>query len=473
MRIHPSRVIRALLSATVVLFIIFNVHLFVYQHTHPMDGADTLQGGQRATFSQEIRSVVKAQNALTGDKLSNQRTNVSDIANIKGMVTNKANKKIEHTWEDIDESNKTAIKLAMDRVNQEELVYNLDKFKLQFTPNSVVIVVQVHDRIQYLKFLLRSLSEAYDIHKALLIISHDFLSNELNRVVQSIDFCPVVQIYYPYSMQVFPDVFPGKDPKDCPRDIKKEKAREIKCNNADHPDKYGHYREAKYAQTKHHWFWKINYVFDELSLTKGFDGLVLLLEEDHYVAPDFLHSLSHMKNIRDESQKSVGILTLGTYDKKPTYGPQSRQVDITEWISSKHNMGMAMDRNWWEIIRKCAQVFCKFDDYNWDWSLQYVSSTCIAGGLKVMLMKGPRVFHIGECGVHHKGKNCDPHAKVQQISSMLAANRQHLFPDKLQVSHVINKKSKSPKGNGGWGDIRDHELCLSFLEHQKPTKTTR
>ena len=29
------------------------------------------------------------------------------------------------------------------------------------------------------------------------------------------------------------------------------------CINAQHPDSYGHYREAKYTQTKHHWFWKV------------------------------------------------------------------------------------------------------------------------------------------------------------------------------------------------------------------------
>ena len=29
------------------------------------------------------------------------------------------------------------------------------------------------------------------------------------------------------------------------------------CINANHPDKYGHYREAKYTQTKHHGFWKV------------------------------------------------------------------------------------------------------------------------------------------------------------------------------------------------------------------------
>ncbi len=35
------------------------------------------------------------------------------------------------------------------------------------------------------------------------------------------------------------------------------RAMQIGCNNAMWPDKYGHYREAKYAQTKHHWFWKV------------------------------------------------------------------------------------------------------------------------------------------------------------------------------------------------------------------------
>lgn len=36
------------------------------------------------------------------------------------------------------------------------------------------------------------------------------------------------------------------------------RAKEIGCNNADHPDKYGHYREAKFTMTKHHWWWKVS-----------------------------------------------------------------------------------------------------------------------------------------------------------------------------------------------------------------------
>ena len=35
------------------------------------------------------------------------------------------------------------------------------------------------------------------------------------------------------------------------------RAMKLGCLNKDYPDKYGHYREAKYCQTKNHWFWKV------------------------------------------------------------------------------------------------------------------------------------------------------------------------------------------------------------------------
>ena len=36
------------------------------------------------------------------------------------------------------------------------------------------------------------------------------------------------------------------------------RAIKLKCLNAETPDKYGHYREAKFSQIKHHWFWKVS-----------------------------------------------------------------------------------------------------------------------------------------------------------------------------------------------------------------------
>ena len=32
----------------------------------------------------------------------------------------------------------------------------------------------------------------------------------------------------------------------------------MNCTNAEHPDSYGHYREAKITAIKHHWWWKVS-----------------------------------------------------------------------------------------------------------------------------------------------------------------------------------------------------------------------
>lgn len=72
------------------------------------------------------------------------------------------------------------------------------------------------------------------------------------------------------------------------------------------------------------------------------------------------------------------------------------QVDITNWVSSKHNMGMSFNKEVWVKIKSCAQAFCAFDDYNWDWSLHNIGMTCIPNKLKVMVSKSPRIYHIGE-----------------------------------------------------------------------------
>jgi hypothetical protein len=50
------------------------------------------------------------------------------------------------------------------------------------------------------------------------------------------------------------------------------RAKMMKCLNADWPDVYGHYREAKFTQIKHHWWWKANRVFDQLKVTRNFNG---------------------------------------------------------------------------------------------------------------------------------------------------------------------------------------------------------
>ena len=38
-----------------------------------------------------------------------------------------------------------------------------------------------------------------------------------------------------------------------------------------------------------------------------------------------------------------------------------------------------------------------------------------------------------------------------------------LFPEKLAVKKSSKKVFKMPKKNGGWGDSRDHKLCLQHV----------
>ena len=97
------------------------------------------------------------------------------------------------------------------------------KQKNKYVSNLLVILIQVHSRLNYLKELVSSLNETKHINETLVIFSHDLIDEKINDFIKTIDFCAVLQIYYPYSLQIYPDEFPGKDPNDCPTKIEKKK----------------------------------------------------------------------------------------------------------------------------------------------------------------------------------------------------------------------------------------------------------
>ena len=74
--------------------------------------------------------------------------------------------------------------------NQEQKVFNGDKFP-PLSSDGLVLVVQVHRREGYLKQLLESLRTVKEIESVLLVVSHDYYYDEMNRIVQSVDFCRV------------------------------------------------------------------------------------------------------------------------------------------------------------------------------------------------------------------------------------------------------------------------------------------
>ncbi|XP_055373786.1 alpha-1,6-mannosyl-glycoprotein 2-beta-N-acetylglucosaminyltransferase isoform X1 [Condylostylus longicornis] len=516
-----SLCIRAILLIFIMLFVILQLHLFNYTEVHDNTLVDTTNDTAAAILSM-VPSVF---HKFLAHKSRNQTYG-------HGNGTQNGFVELYHP------PNISEIKKMIAKYNELQIVLNEDIFG-PLQNDSVIIVVQVHTRITYLKHLIVSLAQARDISRTLLVFSHDYYDEDINDLIQTIDFCKVMQIFYPYSIQTHPHEFPGVDPGDCARDMKKEQALIKKCNNAQHPDLYGHYREAAFTQTKHHWWWKANRVFDQLEITRCHTGLVLFLEEDHYVAEDFLYLLELMQKRALQLCQNCNILSLGTYlktfnyytynsknknkayygqytgssasnnilgnygNKLKTYQNQNsfhldrknkptsnelknsnnvaqqtwsyhvlpslysvyQKVEVMPWISSKHNMGFAFNKNTWQSIRNCAIHFCNYDDYNWDWSLQHLSQQCLKNKLRAMIVKGPRVFHIGECGVHHKKKNCESNQVISKVQQVLriAKNSGQMFPKSLTLTVAsLIKRTKLRKGNGGWGDERDHELCLNF-----------
>jgi len=468
--------------------------------------------GEYSTLSQKRQLKNDSKSFLTNSKITQteKSSETLDLAEASDSLAGKRIDGLPNITETRKEKNPSSTLTDFDEesveildkisfANKQKKINNEDLFG-PLTNQTVVIMVQVHNRIKYLRHLIKSFSEASGIDKTLLIFSHDIWDEEINYLVRSIDFCKTTQIFYPLSLQTHKTIFPGKSKNDCPRDIKKPKALERSCTNAHWPDIHGHYREAQFTQTKHHWWWKANQVFGVLPVTKQFTGLVLFLEEDHYVAEDFLHVLSLM--LAQKRKYNVDILSLGTYLKKAAVKTNNRQeaktltkgrqpyppnlafrsilwhpqpsfissiigsfkqAEVTEWISSKHNMGMAITREEWKKILNCSRKFCEFDDYNWDWSLQHISHHCLKQKLQVAMSKGPRVFHIGECGVHHKKTNCDSNAGLDKVKSIIQSSKTYMFPESLQfVKTTLRKKLKEKKPNGGWGDKRDHNLCLNF-----------
>ncbi|XP_067616685.1 uncharacterized protein Mgat2 isoform X4 [Eurosta solidaginis] len=557
--------IRAIICVAFIVFVLMQLHVFNYTDSHEI-----------SMLSEPANDSIDAMLAMVPSVLHKFLTPKSRNHTIAAHLlhNNSSTGKYNASYTDYyHPPNISEIKQQIAKYNELQIVLNEDTFG-PLQNDSVIIVVQVHTRITYLRHLIVSLAQAKDISKTLLIFSHDYYDDDINDLVQTIDFCKVIQIFYPYSIQTHPNEFPGVDPNDCPRDMKKDhyfipffinRAIIRKCNNALYPDLYGHYREAKFTQTKHHWWWKANRVFDQLDVTRYHTGLVLFLEEDHYVAEDFLYLLDMMQSSIGSLCPQCDILSLGTYLKTFNYytynsksnkknlssqyasslltssnllgynrnknrnslqmsshaSPSSlssstssaansfnkkyfynknddnnnnkvyvgdtnaqiinirhnsittstttdksaaqqswsyhvlpslysvyQKVEVMPWISSKHNMGFAFNRSTWSTIRKCAQHFCFYDDYNWDWSLHYVSQQCLQKKLHAMIVKGPRVFHIGECGVHHKKKNCESNqviAKVQQVLRIARKSRQ-LFPRSLSLTAAtLVKKTKLRK----------------------------
>ena len=185
----PKRAIKAVFIVSAVGFILVDVSILLREDdvsTGTSDMIDAhnqlqldvafrnLSGGTAGSILQREHSRLLHQMANT--RRRNQTTNLSrPTSELRRVLP----------------GNLSEIKAAMQEANRQQRISNLDMFDLVASESAVVIVVQVHNRTEYLHHLISSLRKAVDIEHTLLIFSHDFYSDELNDIVASIDFCPV------------------------------------------------------------------------------------------------------------------------------------------------------------------------------------------------------------------------------------------------------------------------------------------
>lgn len=62
--------------------------------------------------------------------------------------------------------------------------------------------------------------------------------------------------------------------------------------------------------------------------------------------------------------------------------------------------------------------------------------------------------------------DCRSDEIITQVRNILAKNTHQLYPKSLRLVSGTSSGPSSFKPNGGWGDIRDHNLCLSFTSQK-------
>ncbi|CAM8988976.1 unnamed protein product [Rhodiola kirilowii] len=324
----------------------------------------------------------------------------------------------------------------------------------------ISIVLYVHNRPQYLKIVVQSLSQVEGINETLLVVSHDGYFEEMNKIVEGIKFCQVKQIFAPYSPHIFPNSFPGMSPSDC---REKDNATERHCTG--NPDQYGNHRSPKIVSLKHHWWWMMNTVWDGLKETRHQSGHILFIEEDHFIFPNAYRNLQVLADVKSSKCPECYAINLAPSDV--TSKGEGGDSLIAERMG---NVGYAFNRSVWNKIHRKANEFCLFDEYNWDitmWATVYPSF-----GAPVYTLRGPKTsaVHFGKCGLHQgQGEqnacviNGEVNIPVDETDKVVNINPQW----SLHVYRNQDGYKAGFKGWGGWGDDRDRQLCLSFAKMYK------
>lgn len=353
--------------------------------------------------------------------------------------------------DDIDVDHILRLKEYLEKINEEEEIHHKDKYIVNVT--TLIIVIQVHDRSFYLEHLLKSLENVKGISKCMIIFSHDYFHNETSAIIQNTYFTKYMEIYYPYSIQMHPRVFPGQDVKFCSKNM-------INC------EVNLKYRDGEKTQLKHHWWWTVSIVFDKLEAIKNYNGNILFLEEDQYVAKDLVFVIKLIEKTLTNIFPKWDMISLGPrFPKIRDYHINEIRLDIEPW-GLNENIAVVFNRTFWKKLKKLDDYFCRFNDYSWSNSLAFASNYMINKKIFVASVKSARVFRFEKCE-YSNDTYCHDVEKVIGVQNFAKQLNRFLYP--LTVSYTIYNSLKIPrlKVLGGWRDVRDYELCMFYTSEIK------
>lgn len=338
-----------------------------------------------------------------------------------------------------------SLRARIKSINRSQTVYNLVFGPM--TGKTFVIVIQVHSNVIFLSQLLESMKKASGIFNALLIFSHDYWDEEINRLIKTVQFAKYIQIFYPYSLQLYPNVFPGEDSKLC--------TNSLVCTNST-------LRNPKASQAKLHWWWLVNQVFDNMPITSNCDN-ILFLEEGNYVTEDFLFLLKSLEVAKLLHCPYCELISLAAHKRLGTYQYHKLQdtalVEI--WTDAMPKTGLTFDRAIWKVVKSRSKDFCYYNDSRWDRSLvhnlKYKKSGSSGNDLYVIAVNGPRVFNLDECKID----GCNPKVELQQFIKEVSKD---LFPRNLLIGRRKAKGMNFMESAGDWFDYRDRKLCMRFTK---------
>lgn len=306
----------------------------------------------------------------------------------------------------------------------------------------VPFVFMVYNRLHYLKETIQSLRDSdFPREKVPIIVSHDGNIPEIVEYVNSMksEF-QVIQLFHPFSCHEHPDTFPGDD---------------YKLNEGYLGDKAGNPREGRVTCAKHHFTWMLNEVFSlNITTERGRANNFVFLEEDYILGPSIYEAVRTGLEILEEAEKYApgGLLGL---ELDPTFaGARKEQKALGEkWYFIEWTTGpMTLSRNVFERIKQSADIFCSFDDYNWDWSLVKMARE---GKIPYTVLGPARMLakHIGVDGMH-----------TEQLKKI--KRKQHDIRLVPWVGKTFQRRKvavrKAP-GFGGWAHPADQEHCRDIF----------